>query len=256
MGPGEGAAVRIAVSSSTFRRPLADGELTQLEWLERCASALGVDGVLADVADFPRSDAEYVAQLRKIAIDAGIVPFGIDGGSLFEPGADAVRDDVLALASGFGAAIVRAVLPPPGDVPPATFVETSRVAKSFGRAAKLANVTIVIATAPGTLGEDDAGVKHLLKDADSAWLRACPSALLEPSAKDRVPAFTATPADHAVDVVARAGRAWLILDASAADDPWGLIGGAVAALRHAEAERRIATRRSSSSDATRPQRPS
>jgi len=234
--------VRIAVSSSTFRRPLASGEITQLEWLERCASVLGVDGVVADVADFPRTDAEYVAQLRKIAVDASIVPFGIDGGSLFEPDAAAARATALALATTFGAAVVRAVLPAPGEVPPATFAETARVAKAFGREAKIANVTVVVATAPGTIGEDAAGVKHLLKDADSAWLRACPSALLETTAKDRVPAFTATPADRAVDVVARAHRAWLILDAPDADDPWDRVGRAIAALRVADAEARIAER--------------
>jgi hypothetical protein len=232
------AAVRIAVSSSTFRRPLAAGELTQLEWLERCASALGIDGVLAGVTDFPRLDAEYVAQLRKVAIDLGLVPFGLDAADLFEPGAGAAREEALALASGLGAAVIRTALPAPGEVPPAKFAEVTGVAKAFSRAAKAANVTIVVAAAPGTLGEDLAGVKHLLKDADSAWLRACPTALLdEVGPKDRYPAFVATPADDPVAVAARASRAWVIFDVPAGDRPWELVRDGVAALRHAEAQR-------------------
>src|ERR1700722_3192204 len=66
--PVKAAVMRIAVSRSTFRRPLAADGLTQLEWLERCASELDADGVLADLADFPRTDTEYTAQLRKVAV--------------------------------------------------------------------------------------------------------------------------------------------------------------------------------------------
>jgi hypothetical protein len=232
------AAVRIAVSSSTFRRPLAAGELTQLEWLERCASALGVDGVLADVTDFPRRDAEYVAQLRKVAIDLGLVPFGLDAVGLFEPDGAAAREEALALATGFGAAVVRTALPAPGEVPPATFAEVTGIAKTFSRAAKAANVTIIVAAAPGTLGADLAGVKHLIKDVDSAWLRACPTALLDGvGPKDRYPAFAATPADDPVAVAARASRAWVVLDVAPADRPWDLARDGVAALRHADAQR-------------------
>jgi sugar phosphate isomerase/epimerase len=235
--------VRIAVSSSTFRRPLAAAELTQLEWLERCASVLGADGIVAGVEDFPRRDAEYVAQLRKIAIDLGLVPFGLDAAGLFEPGAAAAREEALALASMLGAAVIRTALPAPGEVPPATFAETMGTAKAFGRAAKAANVTVLVAAAPGTLGDDLAGVKHLLKDVDSAWLRACPTALLEDvGPKDRYPAFLATPADDPAAVASRGARAWVILDVPAGDRPWDAAGDALAALRAAEAELRLAGR--------------
>ncbi|HWT04175.1 MAG TPA: hypothetical protein VN224_00320, partial [Xanthomonadales bacterium] len=122
--------MRIAVSSSTFRRPLEAGELTQLEWLERCASELGADGVVAAVSDFPRLDGEYVAQLRKVAIDLGIVPFGIDAPGLLDPAGDpAAIDRAVAAAQGFGAAVIRTAPPAPGEVPPATFAETVRVGK-------------------------------------------------------------------------------------------------------------------------------
>ncbi len=232
--------MRIAVSSSTFRRPLASGALTQLEWLERCASVLHADGVLAAVDDFPRTDGEYVAQLRKVAIDLGIVPFGIDSGSLFEADAAEPRDAALALATAFGAAVIRTVLPAPGDVPPATFVEAVRVAKSFSRAAKLANVTVIVGTAPGTIGADADGVKHFVKDVDSAWLRAIPAPAAELGAKDRVPAFVAPPEARAADVAAHASAAWVILDLPADDAPWERAGEAIAMLRRAEAERLLA----------------
>ena len=234
------AAVRIAVSSSTFRRPLAAAELTQLEWLERCASVLGADGVLAAVEDFPRRDAEYVAQLRKVAIDLGLVPFGLDAPGLLEPAAAAEREAVLALATGFGAAVLRTTLPPPGEVPPAMFVEVVGLAKAFARAAKAANVTVLVAEAPGTLGADFDGVKHLLKDVDSAWLRACPSGLLDAiGPKGRYPAFTAGPGDDPVAVTARAARTWLILDVPPGERPWELCRDAIHALRHAEAQQRL-----------------
>jgi hypothetical protein len=234
------AAMRVAVSSSTFRQPLDAGELTQLEWVERCASVLGADGVVAAVSDFPRFDGEYVAQLRKVAIDLGIVPFGIDAPGLLEPAGDpAAIERAVAAARGFGAAVIRTEPPGPGEVPPATFAETVRTGKALSRAAKAANVTVVVTTAPGTIGEDLAAVRHLLKDIDSAWLRMCPTALLEPAqvgSKDRFPAYLATPADDPAAVAARANRAWVILDAPAAGRPWDDVGEALAALRQAEAE--------------------
>lgn len=239
--------MRIAVSSSTFRLPLDAGELTQLEWLERCASELGVDGVIAALSDFPRLDGEYVAQLRKVAIDLGIVPFGIDApGLLDQPDAPDAAGTALGAATGFGAAVVRTTLPPPGEVPPATFAEAVRTAKRLAGAAKGANVTVVVATAPGTIGADVAGVRHLLKDVDSAWLRACPPALTDPAEmgpKDRFPAFVAASADDPAAVAERAHGAWVILDVPAAPGSWGPARDAIAALRKAEAERRLTAAR-------------
>ena len=232
--------MRIAVSSSTFRRPLDAGELTQLEWVERCASELGADGVVTALSDFPRFDAEYVAQLRKVAIDLGLVPFGIDAPGLLDPAAElSAIDRAVAVAHGFGAAVIRTAPPSPGEVPPATFAETVRAAKVVSRAAKAANVTVVVTTAPGTIAEDLGALRHLIKDADSAWLRACPAATLDPAqvgSKDRFPAFVATPADDPATVAARASRAWVILDAPASAVPWDLVRDAIAALRHAEAD--------------------
>jgi hypothetical protein len=238
--------VRIAISSSSFRRPLALRELTQLEWVERCASVLEADGIVAAVADFPRVDGEYVAQLRKVTVDLGLVPFGLDAPALLDPAsAPGSLQDVLALANAFGAAVVRTVLPPPGEIPPASFVEAVAAAKEASRAAKAANVTLVVAAAPGTLGEDLSGVKHLLKDVDSAWLRACPAAVTDPagiSAKDRFPALAATTTDDPAAVAAAARTAWVIVDAPDTEQPLDELGVYVHALRDAQAEGRLSKR--------------
>ena len=238
--------MRIAISSSSFRRPLALRELTQLEWVERCASVLEADGIVAAVADFPRTDDEYVAQLRKVTIDLGLVPFGLDAPALLDPtAAPGSLEDVLALAKAFGVAVVRTVLPVPGEVPPASFVEAVAAAKEASRAAKATNVTLIVAAAPGTLGEDLAGVKHLLKDVDSAWLRACPSALTDPatlSAKDRFPALAATIADDPARVASTARNAWVIVDEPAAERPLDDLGAYVGALLDAQAQGRLSKR--------------
>jgi sugar phosphate isomerase/epimerase len=238
--------MRIAISSSSFRRPLALRELTQLEWVERCATVLEADGIVAAVVDFPRADDEYVAQLRKVTIDLGLVPFGLDAPALLDPtAAPGSLQHVLALANAFGAAVVRTVLPAPGEIPPASFVEAVAAAKEASRAAKAANVTLVVAAAPGTLGEDLGGVKHLLKDVDSAWLRACPAALTDPaeiSTKDRFPVLAATTADDPARVAAAARSAWVIVDAPGAELPLDDLAVYVGALRDAQAEGRLSRR--------------
>jgi hypothetical protein len=240
--------MRIAVSSSPFRQPLTAGDLTQLEWLERCGAVLGVDGVLPDLADFPRSDPDYVAQLRKVAIDLGIVPLGIDAQGLFDPQIEHdERERPLAVAATFGAALVRVPLPPPGEVPPAAFVASAALAKAASRAAKEMNVTLIVPARPGTLAADVDALRHLLKDVDSAWLRACPRALDDPSgwpAKERFPAFEASVEDDPGTVAARAGGGWVILDAPlGGKQPWERLGAAIDALRAAEAELRLLARR-------------
>jgi hypothetical protein len=233
--------VRIGVSSSSFRRPLAAGDLTQLEWVERAATGLGVDGILTDISDFPRLDREYVAQLRKIAVDLGIVPFGIDAPALLDDGVQPDDMTTLSVAREFGALVVRMVLPAPGDVPPAAFAAAVARTKAACRLAKTANVTLIVPAQEGTLGPDEAAVQHLLKDVDSAWIRACPQALDERavrSARERFPAHCADLGDDPARVVAATGNGWLILDAHAPEAPWEAFARAIDALRAAEMEER------------------
>jgi sugar phosphate isomerase/epimerase len=238
--------MRLALSSSSFRRPLAAGALTQLEWVERCANALDVDGVLVAAADFPRGDADYVAQVRKVAVDLGIVPFGLEASGLLDPPTPPeARERVLALAARFGAAVVRTTLPPPGEVPAATFAATVLAAKAASKAAKAVNVTIVVPPQFGTLGDDLAAVKHLLKDVDSAWLRACPPALLaagEPGGRRLLPAVTATSLDDPAAVAAAAGGTWVVLELAPDDAPWDAARAAIDRLRDAAAAHRLAAR--------------
>jgi hypothetical protein len=237
--------MRVALSSSSFRRPLAAGVVTQLEWVERCASALDVDGVLVATADFPRSDPDYVAQVRKVAVDLGIVPFGVDAPGLLDPATlPEQRAAMLSLAARFGASVARTTLPPPGEVPPATFAATVLVAKAVSKEAKAANLTIVVPPCLGTLGADLAGVRHLLKDVDSAWLRACPPVLAngERGARGPFPAVVATPADDPVAVVSAAGGSWIVLELPLAEAPWEPARAAIARLRDAAAEARLGAR--------------
>ncbi len=195
---------------------------------------LGVDGIVADIADFPRLDREYVAQVRKIAVDMGIVPFGIDAPALLDPAAQPDDVTTLGIATAFGALVVRTYLPPPGDVPPADFAAAVARTKAACKLAKAANVTLIVPARTGTLGDDEAAVAHLLKDVDSAWVRACPRATapLVASSRDRFPARVARTDDDPRSV-ADATNGWLILDTDAPDDPFGVLGAAIAALRAA-----------------------
>ena len=239
--PVNGVAMRIALSSSAFRRPFAAGELTQLEWVERCAAGLGADGIVCGMADFPRTDGEYVAQVRKVAVDLGLVPFGLDAPGFLDPAAaPGARDATLALASGLGALVLRTELAAPGDVPPAAFVEAASVAKTAAKAAKGVNVTLLLAARPGTLAADRDGLRHLIKDVDSAWLRACPRAVDGREGwgpKERFPAFEATVSDDAGAVAAGAAGGWVIVDAADPERPWEVLQAAIRALRSAAARR-------------------
>jgi len=129
--------MRIAVSSSTFRRPLAAGELTQLEWLERCASQLDADGVLADLADFPRTDLEYTAQLcvrspsTWVWFRSAWTPVGCSIAMPRRRARAPLRWRPRWAPWSSGRRSHRRA-----TWPPATYVETVAVAKALGRAAK------------------------------------------------------------------------------------------------------------------------
>ncbi len=73
------------MASSSFAALLRRGSLTHLEWLELCASRLDADGVVFAQADFPRTDGEYAAQVKKVAVDLGIVPLALEVPGLLDP---------------------------------------------------------------------------------------------------------------------------------------------------------------------------
>jgi hypothetical protein len=217
--------MKVAIASASFDASLGAGELTQLEWLERCASRLGADGIVFDSAHFPRTDPEYVAQLKKVAVDLGLVPLAIREPRLLAPHfeASACRQ-AIELAAGLGALFVLTVLPPPGDVPPAAFVAAVSAAKAAIKTAKAVNVTLLAGVAPHTLGADVPAVRHFVKDVDSAWLRyALPAGADRSSLGTRDRALVVT-VDAAADPDAVAE-----LDESAR--PWLLLTGEVSVER-------------------------
>jgi len=158
--------MKIACSSATFARPIAAGDLTQLEWLDICANELEVDGVVFDRAQFPRTDREYLAQLKKQASDLGLTVAAVSAAGAFGPECD----ELIEVAVALGAPLLIGASPAAGD-DPAAWGAFADAVKERSRAAKGANVTLAARNAPGTLCASSADLKRLAKDVDSAWLR-------------------------------------------------------------------------------------
>jgi hypothetical protein len=160
------AAMKIACSSATFSRQIQSGALTQLDWLDLCANELEVDGVVFDAAHFPRRDAEYLAQLKKVATDLGLTVAAFASHDAF--GTDGGTDLDTALALGAPLAIVRA--PAESDDPEAWGAFTDALKGRAGDGKRL-GVTLALRNAPGTLCPAPADLRRAAKDVDSAWLR-------------------------------------------------------------------------------------
>jgi hypothetical protein len=165
----ESDAMKIACSSVSFARALAEGKLTQLEWLDLCANELEVDGAVFDTAQFPRQDDEYLSQLKKQAADLGLTVAAVSSETALSGSGIAC----LEIASRMGAPLVAGKAPPASDDPAAWghFCEALRV---LAGAAKAANITLGVRNAPGTLCASVADLRRLAKDVDSAWLRFAP----------------------------------------------------------------------------------
>ena len=158
--------MRCAPSTSSFSRALAAGELTQLEVLDLCAGTLGADGIVLDLHDFPRRDAEYLAQLKKLAADLALTLVAVRDDAL------ATQDgDALAVAAILGAPYVLTRMPPaPLDAVTAYNAAIERICVAAGEA-KARNVTLAVRNVAGSLAEDAFGLGRVRKEADSAWLR-------------------------------------------------------------------------------------
>ena len=228
--------MKIAVASSSFAALLRRGSLTHLEWLERCASRLDADGVVLALADFPRSDGEYAAQVKKVAVDLGLVPLALEVPGLLDPDRPAEeRTAAVALATGIGAALIRVTAGPPGALPPETFARMVAAAKAFVSAAKAANVTLTVAPAAGTLLSGLAEVQNFSKYVDSAWLRydlpATSSERAQLGARDRV-LIESFKLDEDPELLASATRrAWLVLEGDGGSDPFGRASAVLGAIR-------------------------
>jgi hypothetical protein len=223
---------------------LRRGTLTHLEWLEGCASRLDADGAIFALADFPRTDMEYAAQVKKVAVDLGIVPVALDAPGLLDPErSDEERGAAVALAAALGAPLLRTTAGAPGKLPPQTFVRMVAAAKAMAKAAKAANVTLAVAPEGGTLVATLADLKHLAKDVDSAWLRYDVSfddperATLGP--RERV-LVERVPLGATIDDAVAARRGWFAVEGDGGDDPFATVAATLRALRAAEARARLA----------------
>lgn len=226
--------MKLAVTSSAFAGLLRRGELTHLEWLEACASRLDLDGAAFALGDFPRTDLEYAAQVKKVATDLGIVPVALDVPGLLDPDwPEPARLAALALAAAIGAALIRVTAGPPGELPPETFARTVSAAKAFTAAAKAANVTLTVAPDPASALPDIAALQNFTKYVDSAWLRYDVPAgdpgrsTLGP--RDRV--LVERVALDRPEAADPARRGWFVIEGDGGADPFARVGAAVRALR-------------------------
>jgi hypothetical protein len=232
--------MKLAVSSSAVDGLLASGALTHLEWLEACAATVDADGIVFALRHLPRRDGEYLAQLRKNAIDTGLDVVALDVGTLFFGDEDAsLRAEAAEIARMLGAPIVLFALGTPGAVPPADVRATTEALKAGTKRAKAANVTLALRAVPQTLAGSAAAAKRIVNDVDSAWLRYVdePLAQEHPSERKTVLAYDEAPAEADPERDARlrratqARRGWLVLDTAGGASDVAALGTRIAALR-------------------------
>jgi sugar phosphate isomerase/epimerase len=173
MRPNGAAAMKLASSSISFDPAIAGGELTQLEWLDLCATELALDGIVFEARHFPRTDPDYIAQLKKMSTDLGLTVAGVACDAILAP--QEGDDDALAsawfeVAWGLGAPLVVSRAPA-GVEDPQAWSALVAAGRLVAGAAKRRNVTLAVRNAPGTLCAAPADLKQLAKEVDGSWLR-------------------------------------------------------------------------------------
>ncbi|MDQ6826153.1 MAG: sugar phosphate isomerase/epimerase [Candidatus Eremiobacteraeota bacterium] len=168
--------MKLACSSTAFGRLLSSGELTQIEWLDLCARTLASDGVISDVRHFPRTDYDYLAQIKKMAADLGLTVAALRSDDFFSADEPAMRAD-FEIASALAAPLLTSHLPSELQTSWSDVLARVGVATSL---AKQYNITLAVRNVPDTLTSTTQNLKRLAKEADSAWLRFAP----EPSMFD------------------------------------------------------------------------
>ncbi|HEY1728460.1 MAG TPA: hypothetical protein VGG22_08825 [Candidatus Baltobacteraceae bacterium] len=157
--------MRLALSTTAFARALAAGELTQLELLDACAGELHVDGVVLDAAQFPRRDADYLAQIKKFCADLALTIVAVRDDAL-----TASESSALVLASHLGAPYVLTRMPERGNDPVTRWNEALGIIARAASEAKKLNVTLAVRNVPGSLVADNFELGRLRKESDTAWL--------------------------------------------------------------------------------------
>ena len=168
--------MKLACASGSFHRDIERGELTQLEFLDLCARELACDGVVLDVRHFPRTDDDYLAQVKKMAADRGLSVAALADPAFFASSPERMRE-VLCRADALGAPLVAAPLDREVSCSWSEQLERIGVATSL---AKALNVTLAVRNAPETFAAGTHDLKRVAKESDSAWLRFGP----EPEALD------------------------------------------------------------------------
>jgi sugar phosphate isomerase/epimerase len=202
--------MKLACSSTAFDEQLRSGRLTQLEWIDLCAHELAVDGVAFDVRHFPRTDTDYLAQVKKMAVDLGLTVAALRHDGFFD-GDEPHMEQTIEIALALAAPLLSAPLPPE------TAASWSQVQTRMGTATSIAkrfNVTIAVRNAPHTYAASTHDMKRVSKEADSAWLRYGPD----------LSAFDA--ASEPQDIIGKCVLAWF--DARSDSE----IGQAVARMLH------------------------
>ena len=174
------ARLKVCCSSHSHGRTLAAGGLTQLEWVDLCAGELGLDGVEFVRSHFPRSDTEYVAQLKKLCADRCLTVAGLHHDTPFAPSdADehvARLTNTLEIAAGLGAPLVRLTAAASDASPVLAWRELIRGLSAACIQAKQYTLTFALEPQAGTAIAGPVDVKRAIKECDSAWLRFAPTA--------------------------------------------------------------------------------
>ena len=168
--------MKLACTSGTCSQGFDSGELTQLEFLDFCASEFACDSVVLDVRHFPRTDADYLAQIKKMAVDRGVAIAALLDDA-FLSSDEAEMHARVAQAAALGSPLVLSKAAQETAMPWTRQLERLNDATGI---AKAANVTIGLRNAPGTFAGSVLECKRVSKEADSAWLRYA----LDPAALD------------------------------------------------------------------------
>lgn len=180
--------MKLCCCSRSYAHAFHSGDLTQLEWIDRCAE-LGLDGVDLAAGHFPRADYDYLAQLKKLCVDRGLTIAAVSLDDAFGDGdidAEAARVGMwIAHAADVGAPLVRFSVGVATGSPGIAWRELIRGLKQISATAKERNVTLALQLRSESQVPSPADGKRALKEADSAWLR-CAIALadLEPASME------------------------------------------------------------------------
>jgi sugar phosphate isomerase/epimerase len=159
--------MKLACASGAFDRAIERGDLTQLEFVDLCAHELACDGVVLDVRHFPRTDDDYLAQLKKMAADFGVCIAALTDDGFFSSNEETMRA-ALAQAAALGAPLLTGRL---SAETASSWSEQLARLNAATSLAKATNVTLALRNAPSTFAATSHDCKRVSKEADSAWLR-------------------------------------------------------------------------------------